>query len=142
MTRATTGSSQPDAGFRRFKSQLAHVRQQFICLRLSLPGDRWLEEFHDVSRRVFAEDLLAAWPLDNVVSEADTIESEFETKDSKSSTVKTNLDQPPGLGVAPSGMGRDADAFGPATQSVKSPCTKIAIAGPNCCWSSKPSFDT
>ena len=66
----------------------------------------------------------------------------LETRDSKSSTVKTNLNHPPGLGLAPSGIGLDADAFGPATHSFKSPWTRIAIAGPYCCSSLKPSCET
>ena len=52
------------------------------------------------------------------------------------------MDQPTGLGIAPSGMHLDADDFGPDTHSLKSPCTKIAMAEPNCCSSSKPSFET
>jgi hypothetical protein len=50
--------------------------------------------------------------------------------------------QPPGSGTRPSGIGRDADAAGPASQSVRSPRARIAIAAPNFWRSAKPSAST
>jgi pimeloyl-ACP methyl ester carboxylesterase len=61
------------------------------------------------------------------------------TSPARSSTSSTKRFQPPGSGLRPSGMGFEAEAAGPASQSVRSARARIAMAGPNCCLSSKPS---
>ena len=65
-----------------------------------------LLELDDVTGRVHTENLFASLKFSTISFLKRTPSAvSLETTDSKSSTIKTNLDQPPGLGIAPSGIG-------------------------------------